>query len=402
MKNRILVVAAHPDDEILGCGATLSKYIKKGDTAYALILGEGIVSRDENKKSENEKKISALRRIAFRANSLLGVKKVFTCSFPDNRFDTVGLLDIIKAIEKVKQYVRPDIVFTHHKGDLNVDHMTTYKAVLTACRPMENETVKRIYSFEVPSSTEWTYPIAFTPNLFEDVSDTISDKLRALEMYKTEMRKFPHPRSREYVITNARKWAGVAGLQMAEAFEAIRIISTDRKKKASVCGNAGTARSLNGYERNGEKEITLRNAADQDSGFLWSWRNHPRIRKNFFDPDPVSWNDHKRWFDLKMKDPNVKIYIAQIEDERIGVIRFKSQDSCISVSVNLNPNFLGKGLGHKVIELGTDKVLKAAKGSKPVIAEIKEKNIISQKAFAKAGYTCAARKKRTVVLKREI
>lgn len=220
MKKRILVVAAHPDDEILGCGGTIARLIKKGNRVSTLILGEGMVSREGKKKRDVKK----LKEDAHKANKIIGVKDINIYDFPDNRFDTVSVLDIVKVIEKIKRSLRPDIIYTHHWNDLNIDHRICYKAVLTASRPVKNETVKEIYSFDIPSSTEWNYPNIFCPNIFVDVSETLDKKIKALKAYKTELRKFPHPRSEGAVRNIAKRWGSVAGLKCAEAFEAVRII----------------------------------------------------------------------------------------------------------------------------------------------------------------------------------
>jgi len=160
MSKKILIIAAHPDDEVLGCFGTVTRLIKDGYEAYTLILGEGKTSRDEQRVVENKKnEIEILNREIQKANDTIGIKKVFVESFPDNRFDSVDLLDIIKVISKVKEEVKPDIIFTHYEHDLNIDHQITYKAVITATRPMEDECVKEIYSFEILSSTEWNYPL---------------------------------------------------------------------------------------------------------------------------------------------------------------------------------------------------------------------------------------------------
>ncbi len=225
MKKHILVVAAHPDDEILGCGGTIARLIKKEYEAHLMILGEGVTSRDEKReKLRRKKEIEALKQQVRKANDLIGVNKIFTYDFPDNRFDEVPLLDIIKVIEKIKVKIRPDIVYTHHKNDLNVDHQITFNAVLTACRPLKGETVKEIYSFEVPSSTEWNYPYTFSPNVYIDISSTLDQKIKALGVYETEVRKFPHPRSKESVKNIAKRWGSIVGLDYAEVFEVIRII----------------------------------------------------------------------------------------------------------------------------------------------------------------------------------
>jgi len=222
---KVLVIAAHPDDEVLGCGGTIARLSKKGYEMYVLILGEGITSRDDIRDlQKREIEILDLKRQAEEANKILGVKQVFHHDFPDNRFDTVPLLDIIKVIEKIKNNVKPEIIFTHYEKDLNIDHQITYRAVITATRPLEEENVKEIYSFEIPSSTEWSYPLSFSPNVFYDISETIDIKIKALEEYKTELKKYPHPRSLEEVKLIAKNWGITVGLNYSEAFKTVRII----------------------------------------------------------------------------------------------------------------------------------------------------------------------------------
>jgi LmbE family N-acetylglucosaminyl deacetylase len=225
MKKKILIIAAHPDDEILGCGGTIARLVKEGNEAYTLILGEGITSRDEKRnRKKREVEIKELKKHIYDANKIIGVKKTFTYDFPDNRFDSIPLLEIIKKIEKIKNDLKPEIIFTHYKNDLNIDHKITYKAVITATRPMSDETVKTIYSFEIPSSTEWSYPLSFNPTLFYNISSSLEKKIQALACYKSELRKFPHPRSLKAIELNAKTWGVKVGLKSAEAFELVRSI----------------------------------------------------------------------------------------------------------------------------------------------------------------------------------
>jgi len=226
MRKRILVIAAHPDDEVLGCGGTIAKFADEGYEVYTLILGEGLTSRDTSRdRNKRENEISELRKQVNNANKILSVKKIYTFDFPDNRFDTVPLLDIIKTIEEIKSSVKPDIVFTHHYGDLNIDHQIVHEAVMTACRPQPGHPVKRILSFEVASSTEWQSPAhstPFLPNWFEDISGTLDVKIKALKAYHSEMRKWPHARSVKAVEYLA-KWRGASvGTSAAEAFVLLR------------------------------------------------------------------------------------------------------------------------------------------------------------------------------------
>lgn len=221
---KILVVAAHPDDEILGLGATIRKKVNSGDLANCIILGEGIASRDNNDKHL----IGELHNNAKKSSKIIGFKDIYFENLPDNRFDSVDLLDIIKIIEKYLDILKPDIIYTHHCGDRNIDHRITYEAVLTACRPVGEYSTKEIYTFETPSSTEWGFGKgnnSFIPNVFEDVTNTFNYKLEAMKCYKTEIREYPHPRSLKSLEIIAAKWGTVVGKEYVEAFELIRKIN---------------------------------------------------------------------------------------------------------------------------------------------------------------------------------
>jgi LmbE family N-acetylglucosaminyl deacetylase len=217
------VICAHADDEILGCAGTTIKHIQDGNTVNVLILAEGITSRG-NKEDHDKyiKELEELKSAAIEINNSLGVHNIEFSEFPDNRMDSIDLLDIVKVVEKFIDKYKPEIIYTHHYGDLNIDHQLTYKAVMTATRPMENQCVKEIYTFEIPSSTEWTFDYLFKPNIFIDISDTLYFKLEALSYYESEMRKFPHPRSPEAIKANAQRWGSVVGCEAAEAFCLIR------------------------------------------------------------------------------------------------------------------------------------------------------------------------------------
>jgi len=230
MSKKILVIAAHPDDEVLGCGATIAGLTGQGHEVYTLILGEGKTSRASSTKADLAKDIKGLKKEAERANGIMGVKKVFWASFPDNRFDSADLLDIVKEIENVKNRIKPEMIFTHHSGDLNIDHQLTFKAVLTSARPVIGETVKEIYSFEVPSSTEWnsySKETAFVPTVFSDVTDTIDIKIRAMAEYKSELRDYPHPRSLRHIKELAKVNGTKVGLEYCENFVLIRSVRVD-------------------------------------------------------------------------------------------------------------------------------------------------------------------------------
>lgn len=222
MKTKVLVVAAHPDDEILGCGGTINSLIPKGNSVSVLILGDGVSSRYK-KNRVNKKMSDAWTRELHLANRLIGVDKIYTFDFPDNRFDSVPLLDIVKKVEALKIKINPEIIFTHYEHDLNIDHQITYRAVITATRPQVGETVKTIYSFEVPSSTEWNFPLSFFPNVYFSLKEKdIKAKLEAMSQYRSELHPFPHPRSLEYLKLNAQYWGIRVGVAYAEAFICVR------------------------------------------------------------------------------------------------------------------------------------------------------------------------------------
>lgn len=224
----ILVVAAHPDDEVLGCGGTIVRHARKGDEVYCLILGEGITSRGKQQdKAEGKDEVDQLRAQSKKAAQVLGIKEIFFRDLPDNRFDTVPMLDIVKMIENMIDELQPDTIYTHHGADLNIDHQIAQRAVLTASRPLKDCPVKEIYAFEVPSSTEWTFDQserAFHPNVFIDITETLETKVQAMQLYESEVRAFPHPRSPDALRAIASRWGSVVGLEAAEAFQLIRTI----------------------------------------------------------------------------------------------------------------------------------------------------------------------------------
>jgi LmbE family N-acetylglucosaminyl deacetylase len=223
---KVLVVAAHPDDEALGCGGTIARHKAKGDEVSLLVLTDGVGARAVDGEwvqhaGDRKQRSTALSRAAA---ILLGSGNVRHASLPDNQLDTVPLLRVVQLVEDFVG--ASDVVYTHHAGDLNIDHRITHQAVMTACRPMPGSTVKALYAFEVPSSTEWASEAnqAFRPNHFVDISATLDKKMEALKAYDEEMRPFPHPRSYEAVEALA-KWRGASvGLRAAEAFMTLRRI----------------------------------------------------------------------------------------------------------------------------------------------------------------------------------
>lgn len=222
MSDIVLAVVAHPDDEVLGAGATLACHAARGDQVHIAFLADGVGARGGDQAAV-ERRAKAARLAA----SIIGAHEPHFLSLPDNRLDQIDRLDIIQAIEKMIAVIAPNTVYTHHAGDLNIDHAICHNSLLTACRPVPESRVSKIYAIEVPSSTEWSSPNpsnAFIPTRFVDISKMREVKRRALEAYAEEMRPFPHARSFEGVEALAI-WRGVsAGLPAAEAFMVLREI----------------------------------------------------------------------------------------------------------------------------------------------------------------------------------
>ena len=219
-----LVIAAHPDDEVLGCGGTIKRLTRDGDEVTVAVLGEGLTSRASKPDRALSAKASTIEDQCRGAARLLGVRDVLFFGLPDNRFDTVPLLDIVKMLEDVIARTRPSVVYTQHGGDLNIDHALTFRATLAATRPMQGRTVRSLVAYEVPSSTDWAFE-QFSPRFcaqrFVDISGTLDAKIRAMETYESEVRPYPHPRSIESLIANARRRGSMVGLEAAEAFSVV-------------------------------------------------------------------------------------------------------------------------------------------------------------------------------------
>ncbi len=221
MRETVVVIAAHPDDEALGCGGALARHSKAGEEVHAVFMTDGVSSRGQDAdaaKRRDEARESALEALGIRSSQTLG--------YADNRMDTVPLLDVVQRLEAVLAQLEPVRIYTHHAGDLNVDHRLTHQAVMTACRPVPGTSVREILTFEVASSTDWSGngSAPFLPNVYVDIASTWDAKIHALRAYSTEMRDAPHSRSFE----NIRAWAvyrgHTVGMALAEAFMLIRSV----------------------------------------------------------------------------------------------------------------------------------------------------------------------------------
>jgi LmbE family N-acetylglucosaminyl deacetylase len=224
---RTLVIAAHPDDEVLGCGGTIARLAREGAAVRVIILSDGESSRWPTPGDVPGDVVEIRRQAARKAAVVLGVEAPIMFDYPDNRFDTVPLLEITKTIESAIREFRPDTVFTHHSGDMNVDHRLTAEAVMTATRPAPESSVERVYSFEVLSSTHVAaghFGRPFLPNVMVEISDTIEVKLEAMKCYERELHPFPHPRSLESIRSLASMRGTVCAVAAAEAFVLVREI----------------------------------------------------------------------------------------------------------------------------------------------------------------------------------
>ncbi|HYI49024.1 MAG TPA: PIG-L deacetylase family protein [Allosphingosinicella sp.] len=226
MTNTVLVVVAHPDDEVLGCGGAIARHADAGDGVHVAILAEGLTSRGARRvRGAYQSELNELQTAAQAAGAILGAASVECFGLPDNRLDSMDLLDIVKTVEDLIERHQPSIVYTHHIGDVNVDHQLIHRAVYTAARPTPGHCVERLMAFETVSSTEWSPPGSaspFLPNWFVDIGTTLERKLAALAAYETEIRAWPHPRSSRAVEALAR-WRGASvGASAAEAFMLLR------------------------------------------------------------------------------------------------------------------------------------------------------------------------------------
>ncbi|MDC0336049.1 PIG-L family deacetylase [Pseudodesulfovibrio sp.] len=219
----VLIVAAHPDDEVLGCGGTMARLAAEGHHVSVAILGEGATSRGLESDVAQEAK-AKLAAQAAQAAEILGVCPPSMHELPDNRFDSLDLLDVVKIVEELVDTHRPELIFTHHPGDLNIDHQITHRAVVTAARPLESCSVRRILAFEIPSSTEWASPMlsaSFVPTTMMDIAGYLETKLLALQQYSGELGSDTHPRSLKHVSELAGVRGRAAGFSAAESFATV-------------------------------------------------------------------------------------------------------------------------------------------------------------------------------------
>ena len=223
MRKIALVIAAHPDDEVLGCGGTLAKMARNGYSVHGVIVSEGITSRNDKNSS---RLLTNLRRENKKSSKIIKFNSMKLLNYPDNKLYSIDFLKLVQNFENIITRLKPSIIFTHHSGDLNIDHEIVNRAVITASRPLNKDSVKKILTFETPSSSEWKFDEKnyFIPNYFDNIEKYLKYKINALKSYKSEMRKFPHPRSIENIKSIAKVRGSTVGYKYAEAFKVIREI----------------------------------------------------------------------------------------------------------------------------------------------------------------------------------
>jgi LmbE family N-acetylglucosaminyl deacetylase len=217
---RILVIAAHPDDEILGCGGTVALHASQGDRVWAIVACEGESHRYA--RSGGVGQAEHMRR----AHHVLAIEKAHMLAFPDQKLDTFTLCDLITPIENIVRDFQPSIVYCQHGADINRDHELLFKAILVATRPVEPY-IEAVYAFDTASSTEWAYPRAFIPDTWVDIGSTLETKLEAMACYESELRPYPHPRSLEALRYKAYAWGNQCCIEAAEVFMTVRRVARD-------------------------------------------------------------------------------------------------------------------------------------------------------------------------------
>ena len=218
---RVAIIVAHPDDEILGCGGTIAKHSSRGDIVDVVFFTDGESSRLEH----TSKNIAERKQSAINALNILGVNgKIEFLNYPDNELDSVSLLKLTQSLEEIILPLQPSVIYTHSTVDLNIDHQLVNRSVMTCFRPVTAKTPKKIYGFEVPSSTEWALNDKFAPTHYVDITLQLGVKLAALSEYEAELRESPHPRSIQYITALSTIRGGQSGCSYAEAFETLRSI----------------------------------------------------------------------------------------------------------------------------------------------------------------------------------
>ena len=388
---RARVIAAHPDDEVLGAGATMAALADRGVEVHALVLGEGVGARfEENKRPDDE--VERLARQVRDAAAILGATP-HQLDLPDNRFDSLDMLDVIHAVERFKEELRPDLVLTHHPGDMNVDHRITCNAVLTAFRPVKGEPRVTVLAFETLSSTEWNpHPngTPFVPNWFEDASPGLQRKIDAMAVYTEELREWPHPRSLEGIRVAARRWGMTVGFEAAEPFMLLRYVGRVHDEEPAPRA-AGASPSL-----------SIRPAGPEDEGRLLEWRNDPTVRRSAFHQEEVDAATHHEWFAGKLAAEDTAILIVEDAGSPIGQVRLeRNRPDGAEIHISLAEGRRGRGIGRQALRLAVAEARRWPEVT-TVHALIKPDNEQSLAAFRAAGFVEHRRTDEAVELRYEL
>ncbi|MBO8157768.1 MAG: PIG-L family deacetylase [Bacillaceae bacterium] len=220
-KNKVLVIAAHPDDEVLGVGGTIAFHVNIGDQVDLLMVTEGSSTQYQGQPEKIQQKKDELQKV----KEILGIHNIYYLDLPDMKLDTLANVELNATISQKISQINPDIVYTHFYGDVNSDHQELFKATMVATRPVENNNVKKVLCYYTPSSTEWNIQNSnniFMPNVFVDISKFLNQKIEAMNCYKSELRPYPHPRSEEALVHIAKYWGLHTGVHAAEPFMLVR------------------------------------------------------------------------------------------------------------------------------------------------------------------------------------
>jgi LmbE family N-acetylglucosaminyl deacetylase len=218
---KYLIFAAHPDDEVLGCGGTAARLAREGNQVLPVIVCENASVRYEQDMQDS------LEQWSKQSAAILGISEPVFLRMPDQKLDKYSSLEMAQALEKVIMDIQPEVIFTHHGGDINKDHRVIFEATMVATRPVPGSKIHSVYSYETISSTEWAFTdfyLKFTPNTFFDISETLDLKIKAFSRYESEVKKYPHPRSPQGIEIRAKDWGTKVGVKAAEAFQLIRSI----------------------------------------------------------------------------------------------------------------------------------------------------------------------------------
>jgi LmbE family N-acetylglucosaminyl deacetylase len=218
---RILLLAAHPDDEVLGVGGTAKLLSEKGASVLPVFFCENASIRYGNKLE------AQLEKYSHKCAKTLGLASPEFLRFPDQKLDTFPMVELAQAVEKLIKNIQPHCIFTHHSGDINKDHQMVFEATMIATRPKPDQIVKHVLSYETISSTEWGHPSThpvFMPNIFVNIENFIDAKISAFAHYKSEVCEYPHPRSLESLRIRSQDWGSRVGVKYAEPFQLLRSV----------------------------------------------------------------------------------------------------------------------------------------------------------------------------------